>query len=98
MTTDRQVLQTRRGWTLGLTTHAVRRVTMAGAVRTVAGNVEKGFGDGTCAAARFDRPIDLVVENRLSITLRRINHSCPDVPISPGNHDCVFLLPILKKD
>ncbi len=60
--TGRQVLQTRRGRTRASTTHAVRRVTMAGAVSTVAGNGEEGFADGAGAAARFNTPNDLVVD------------------------------------
>jgi hypothetical protein len=35
---------------------------MAGAVSTVAGNGEAGFADGAGAAARFNRPIDVVVD------------------------------------
>ena len=42
--------------------NAIRRVTMAGAVSTVAGNGEKGFADGAGAAARFNWPCDLVVD------------------------------------
>jgi sugar lactone lactonase YvrE len=42
--------------------HAIRRVTMAGAVSTVAGNGEKGFADGAVAAARFNGASDLVVD------------------------------------
>jgi sugar lactone lactonase YvrE len=42
--------------------NAIRRVTMAGAVSTVAGNGEEGFADGAGAAARFNRPTDVVVD------------------------------------
>jgi hypothetical protein len=42
---------------------AIRLVTMTGAVSTVAGNgVEKGFADGVGAAARFNGPVDIVVD------------------------------------
>ena len=41
--------------------NAARRVTMAGAVSTVAGNGEAGFADGARAAARFNNPTDVVV-------------------------------------
>jgi hypothetical protein len=37
--------------------HAVQRVTMAGAVSTVAGNREKGYADGVGAAAHFNSSI-----------------------------------------
>ncbi len=43
--------------------HAIRRVTMAGAVSIVAGNGEEGFADGVGAAARFNEPCDLVVDD-----------------------------------
>ena len=42
--------------------YAIRRVTMAGAVSTVAGNGEEGFADGAGAAARLNSPNDLVVD------------------------------------
>jgi sugar lactone lactonase YvrE len=42
--------------------HAVRRVTMEGAVSTVAGNGEAGYADGEGAAARFNGPRDVVVD------------------------------------
>jgi sugar lactone lactonase YvrE len=46
--------------------HAIRRVTMAGAVSTVAGNGEEGFADGAGAVARFKSPIALVVDGASS--------------------------------
>ena len=55
--------------------HAVRRVTMAGAVSTVAGNGEAGFADGEGAAARFNRPTDVVVDKEGTIVVAdRSNH------------------------
>ena len=42
--------------------NAIRRVTMAGAVSTVAGNGEEGVADGMGSAARFNEPCDLVVD------------------------------------
>jgi len=42
--------------------HAVRVVTHDGAVRTLAGNVERGLVDGQCAAARFSFPMGLEVD------------------------------------
>jgi sugar lactone lactonase YvrE len=42
--------------------NAIRRVTMAGVVSTVAGNGEEGFTDGAVAAARFNGPNALVVD------------------------------------
>jgi hypothetical protein len=55
--------------------HAVRRVTMAGAVSTVAGNGEAGFADGVGAAARFHFPADVVVDRAGTIVVAdRKNH------------------------
>ncbi len=55
--------------------HTIRSVTMAGAVSTVAGNGEKGFADGAGAAARFNRPYDLVVDGEGGIVVAdRDNH------------------------
>ena len=42
--------------------HAVRRVTMAGVVSTVAGTKEGGCVDGPCALARFNKPTSIVVD------------------------------------
>ena len=42
--------------------NAVRRVTMEGAVSTVAGNGEAGYADGEGAAARFNWPTGVVVD------------------------------------
>jgi hypothetical protein len=47
--------------------NAVRRVTMEGAVSTVAGNGEAGYADGEGAAARFYDPTDVVVDKEGSI-------------------------------
>ena len=47
--------------------NAVRRVTMEGAVSTVAGNGEAGYADGEGAAARFNDPTDVVVDKEGSI-------------------------------
>ena len=47
--------------------HAVRRVTMAGAVSTVAGNGGAGYADGEGADARFNAPTDVVVDNNGTI-------------------------------
>jgi len=49
--------------------HAVRRVTMAGAVSTVAGNGEAGFADGEGAAARFHHPTNVVVDKEGTIVV-----------------------------
>jgi DNA-binding beta-propeller fold protein YncE len=55
--------------------NAIRRVTMAGAVSTVAGNGEKGFADGAGATARFNSPEDLVVDGEGVIVVADIyNH------------------------
>jgi DNA-binding beta-propeller fold protein YncE len=47
--------------------NAVRRVTMEGAVSTVAGNGEAGYADGEGAAARFNWPVDVVVDKEGTI-------------------------------
>ena len=49
--------------------HAVRRVTMAGAVSTVAGNGQQGYADGEGAAARFNRPSAVVVDKEGTIVV-----------------------------
>jgi hypothetical protein len=49
--------------------HAVRRVTMAGAVSTVAGNGQKGYADGEGAAARFNHPSAVVVDKQGTIVV-----------------------------
>ena len=46
---------------------AVRRVTMEGAVSTVAGNGEAGYADGEGAAARFKCPMDVAVDKQGTI-------------------------------
>jgi DNA-binding beta-propeller fold protein YncE len=48
---------------------AIRRVTMAGVVSTVAGNGEKGFADGEGKAARFNQPIGIVVDGEGAIVV-----------------------------
>jgi len=49
--------------------HAIRRVTMDGAVSTVLGNGEPGFADGSGAAARFHFPADIVVDGEGTIVM-----------------------------
>ena len=41
--------------------HAIRTVSLAGQVDTLAGNAEAGFADGQGAAARFNQPCDVVL-------------------------------------
>jgi hypothetical protein len=53
---------------------AVRRVTMEGAVSTVAGNGEAGYADGKGAAARFNRPEDVVVDTEGTIIVADYNN------------------------
>jgi len=55
--------------------NAVRRVTMEGAVSTVAGNGEAGYADGEGAAARFNCPTAVVVDKEGTILVAdRNNH------------------------
>jgi hypothetical protein len=49
--------------------HAVRRVTMAGTVSTVAGNGQQGYADGEGAAAHFNRPSAVVVDKEGTIVV-----------------------------
>jgi hypothetical protein len=49
--------------------HAVRRVTMAGAVSTAAGNGQRGHADGEGAAARFNRPSAVVVDKEGTVVV-----------------------------
>jgi NHL repeat len=44
------------------TNNAIRKVTSAGVVTTLAGNGASGFVDGTGAAARFNLPIDVAID------------------------------------
>jgi DNA-binding beta-propeller fold protein YncE len=60
---DGSILVTDRG------NHAVRRVTMPGAVSTVAGNGHQGYADGEGAAARFNRPTAVVVDKEGTIVV-----------------------------
>jgi hypothetical protein len=55
--------------------HAVRRVTMAGAVSTVAGHGQEGYADGEGAAVRFNCPCAVVVDKEGTIVVAdRGNH------------------------
>ena len=66
---DQSILVTEKG------NHALRRVTMAGLVSTVAGNGQKGYADGEGAAARFDRPTAVVVDKEGTIIVAdRVNN------------------------
>ncbi len=47
--------------------HAARRVTMQGALSTVAGNGEEVYADGKGAAARFNGPTAVVVDKEGTI-------------------------------
>jgi DNA-binding beta-propeller fold protein YncE len=55
--------------------NAIRQVTMAGVVSTVAGNGVEGFADGAGAAARFNGPCRIVVDGEGTIVIAdRDNH------------------------
>ena len=49
--------------------YAIRRVTMAGAGSTVAGNGEALLADGECGAARFNQPRDVAVDGKGTIVV-----------------------------
>jgi hypothetical protein len=54
--------------------HAVRRVTMAGAVSTVAGNGQEGYAEGEGEAARFNHPTAVVVDKEGTIVVADRDH------------------------
>jgi hypothetical protein len=55
--------------------HAVRKMTAANMVTTIAGNGTAGTTDGTGAAARFDRPASLAVDNSGTIYICDANNN-----------------------
>ena len=55
--------------------HAVRRVTMAGLVSTVAGNGQQGYADGEGAAARFNCPSAVVVDKEGTIIVADMDNN-----------------------
>jgi hypothetical protein len=66
---DQSILVTEKG------NHALRRVTMAGLVSTVAGNGQKGYADGEGTAARFNWPSAVVVDKEGTIIVAdRVNN------------------------
>ncbi len=55
--------------------HAVRKMTAANVVTTIAGNGTAGTADGTGSAARFDRPASLAVDNSGTIYICDANNN-----------------------
>jgi len=55
--------------------HAVRKMTPANVVTTIAGNGTAGNVDGTGAAARFDRPASLAIDNSGTIYICDANNN-----------------------
>ncbi len=55
--------------------HAVRKMTPANVVTTIAGNGTAGTTDGTGSAARFDRPASLAVDNSGTIYICDANNN-----------------------
>lgn len=55
--------------------HAVRKMTPANVVTTIAGNGTAGTADGTGSAARFDRPASLAVDNNGTIYICDANNN-----------------------
>jgi len=56
--------------------HALRKVTLSGAVSTLAGNGHAGFADGVGAAARFNEPRGIVVDAQGAIFVADFNNHC----------------------
>ena len=75
--------------------HAVRRVTMAGAVSTVAGTKEGGCVDGPCALARFNKPTSIVVDGDGVIVVAGCSPYWP-YEIPPRSTLRIFLLSFVK--
>jgi hypothetical protein len=55
--------------------HAIRLVTMEGAVSTLVGNGTAGYADGAGAAARFNRPTDVAVDGEGEIVVADSNNN-----------------------
>ncbi|QBE66682.1 NHL repeat-containing protein [Pseudoduganella lutea] len=79
--------------------HAVRKVAPDGTVTTLAGNGQPGFADGQGAAARFDGPVGIAVDDAGNVFVAdtyndRIRRVAPDGTVTtvagggrPGNVD-----------
>jgi hypothetical protein len=67
--------------------HAVRRVTMAGAVSTVAGNGQQGYADGEGAAARFNYPTAVVVDKEGTIVVADMDNNRLRRTTGPAHDD-----------
>jgi len=64
--------------------HALRKVTLSGAVSTLAGSGQAGFADGVGAAARFHQPMGIVVDAQGTIFVAdELNHCVRQV--APGD-------------
>ena len=64
--------------------HALRKVTLSGAVSTLAGNGEEGFADGVGAAARFNEPWGIVVDAQGAIFVADSENHCVR-QVAPGD-------------
>jgi len=64
--------------------HALRKVTLSGAVSTLAGNGEEGFADGVGAAARFNEPRGIVVDAQGAIFVADSENHCVR-QVAPGD-------------
>jgi len=64
--------------------HALRKVTLSGAVSTLAGNGEEGFADGVGAAARFNEPWGIVVDAQGTIFVADSENHCVR-HVAPGD-------------
>jgi len=64
--------------------YALRKVTLSGAISTLAGNGQAGFADGFGAAARFNQPMGIVVDAQgATFVADNMNHCVRQ--IAPGD-------------
>ena len=73
----------------------LRKVTLSGAVATLAGNGQAGFADGVGAAARFNRPMSIVVDSQGTIFVADNQNHCVR-QVAPGDGAVTTLVGVKK--